>query len=215
MTGAAGPENPLDLYFSLPYGRRMDTKTQILTTAADLLQKQSMNGFSLQDVADRVGIRKPSLFHHYRNKDALVADVIDAAIIAFRRRIEAVASQPAPRQLETFLAVYVSNIGAGSGLCPVGGILGDWDHLAPDIQQRAQRLLDLQQQWLEGIALSAGYAESKDSARDWAEDVLMSLQGALVLSRVSRSPLPLERAVTRLRERTSRRKPDISQTTSR
>lgn len=182
----------------------MDTKTQILASAADLLQKQSMNGFSLQDVADRVGIRKPSLFHHYRNKDALVADVVEAAIIAFRKRMEAAAGQPPARQLETFLAVYLSNIGAGSGLCPVGGILGDWDHLAPELQQRGQRLLALQQQWLEGIALSAGYAENQDSARDWAEDVLMTVQGALVLSRVRHSPLPLERAVARLRERIGR-----------
>lgn len=190
-----------DSYKYLPYGRFMDTKTQILATAADLLQKQSMNGFSLQDVADRVGIRKPSLFHHYRNKDALVNDVVEASVIAFRKRMEAAREQPAARQLESFLAVYVSNIGAGSRLCPVGGILGDWDHLAPELQQRAQRLLDLQQQWLQQIALSGGFAQDEDAAAAWAEEVLMTVQGALTLSRVRRSPLPLERAVSRLRER--------------
>ncbi|HDZ56899.1 MAG TPA: TetR/AcrR family transcriptional regulator [Pseudomonas xinjiangensis] len=179
----------------------MDTKTQILSIAADLLQKQSMNGFSLQDVADRVGIRKPSLFHHYRNKDALVADVIESSIQAFRKRMEAMQDQPPARRLETWLSVYVSNIGAGSKLCPVGGILGDWDHLAPDLQQRAQRLLDLQQHWLEEIALSGKYVHDANAAQEWAEDLLMIVQGALVLSRVRHSPLPLERAVTRLRER--------------
>lgn len=194
----------IDLGKYLPYGRPMDTKTQILATAADLLQKRSMNGFSLQDVADRVGIRKPSLFHHYRNKDALVADVVEASILAFSKRIDAAQAQPPARRLETFLAVYVSNIGAGSRLCPVGGILGDWDHLAPELQQRAQRLLDLQQRWLENIALDGGYAPDAAAAREWAEELLMTIQGALVLSRVRRSPLPLERAVARLRERMNR-----------
>lgn len=184
----------------------MDTKTQILATAADLLQKQSMHGFSLQDVADRVGIRKPSLFHHYRNKDALVGDVIEASIGAFRKRMEASLDQPPTRQLETLLAVYVSNIGAGSKLCPVGGILGDWDHLTPELQQRAQRLLDLQQGWLERIALEGGYADGATAAQDWAEEVLITIQGALVISRVRRSPLPLERAVGRLREHLSDRR---------
>lgn len=181
----------------------MDTKTHILSTAADLLQKQSMHGFSLQDVADRVGIRKPSLFHHYRNKDALVADVIEASIAAFRKRMEACLDLPPGRQLETFLAVYVSNIGAGSKLCPVGGILGDWDHLTVELQQRAQRLLDLQQDWLQRIAVAGGYADGSEPAHDWAEEVLMTIQGALMISRVRRSPLPLERAVARLRERLS------------
>ncbi len=179
----------------------MDTRTQILVTAADLLQKQSMNGFSLQDVADRVGIRKPSLFHHYRNKEALVTDIIEASIGAFRKRMEAAQAQPPARQLETFLSVYVSNIGAGSKLCPVGGILGDWDHLAPELQHRARRLLDLQQQWLEEIALAGGYVHSQGDAQQWAEAVLIDVQGGLVLSRVRQSPLPLERAITRLRAR--------------
>ena len=185
----------------------MDTKTQILTTAADLLQKRSMNGFSLQDVADRVGIRKPSLFHHYRNKDALVADVIEASVLAFRKRMESAQGQPPARQLETFLSVYVSSIGAGSRLCPVGGILGDWDYLAPELQQRALRLLQLQQQWLESIALDGGFAPDGNTAQEWAEDLLMTIQGALVLSRVRRSPLPLEHAVARLRQRLLRQGP--------
>lgn len=183
----------------------MDTKTEILATAADLLQKQSMNGFSLQDVADRVGIRKPSLFHHYRNKEALVSDVIETSISAFRARVDALQDQPPARQLEAFFSIYLGNIGAGSRLCPVGGILGDWDHLPQQLQQRARRLLDLQQQWLERIALSGEYAHDETEAQGWAEEVLLNVQGALVLARVRQSPLPLERAVARLRQRLVRR----------
>ncbi|AQZ94593.1 hypothetical protein BVH74_07430 [Halopseudomonas phragmitis] len=189
---------------NLPYGRLMDTKTQILSTAADLLQRQSLNGFSLQDIADRVGIRKASLFHHYRNKDALVADVIDTSIQALRRHIDAQQGQPAARQLEAFFAIYLNSIGPGRRLCPVGGVLGDWDHLDQQLRQRAQRLLDLQHDWLTGIALSGQCAENSEQAGRWAERVLMLVQGGLFLSRVKGSPLPIEQAISEVRRELKR-----------
>ena len=49
----------------------MTTKEKILDAAQDLIQTRSFHGFSYQDMADRVGIRKPSLYHHFDSKDAI------------------------------------------------------------------------------------------------------------------------------------------------
>ena len=146
----------------------MDTRTQILSIASDLLQRQTVNGFSLQDVADRVGIRKASLFHHYRNKEALVADVLENSLNGFRKRMQALHSQPAQRQLDAFLDIYQRHIGAGSRLCSVSGVTGDWDHLG-------------------------------EASRRLAEQIMVRIQGAMLLSRVQSSPLPLERIIAQLR----------------
>ncbi|MFN3579219.1 MAG: TetR/AcrR family transcriptional regulator [Pseudomonas sp.] len=177
----------------------MDTRTQILKIASDLLQRQTLNGFSLQDVADRVGIRKASLFHHYRNKEALVADVLSTSLDGFRKRIEALQNQPAQRQLEGFLDIYQRQIGAGSRLCAVSAVAGDWDHLGDELRQLSRKLLDEQFSWLARIAELGGHARNGEEAEAWAEQILIRIQGAMLVSRIRNSPLPLERCITQLR----------------
>ena len=177
----------------------MDTRTQILSIASDLLQRQTVNGFSLQDVADRVGIRKASLFHHYRNKDALIADVLENSLTGFRKRIDNMQQQSAERQLDAFLDIYQHRIGAGTRLCSVSGVTGDWDHLGEEPRRWALALLNEQYAWLRKIAELGGLANTPEQAERWAEQVMIRVQGAMLLSRVKNSPLPLERTIAQLR----------------
>ena len=53
-----------------------DRKLQILEVARDLLQTQGYDGFSYQDLSDRLGLAKPSLHHHFPTKEALAIAVI-------------------------------------------------------------------------------------------------------------------------------------------
>jgi len=54
----------------------MSTKQKILDAAQDLIQTRSFHGFSFQDMADKVGIRKASLYHHFDSKDAIALAVL-------------------------------------------------------------------------------------------------------------------------------------------
>ena len=36
-----------------------------------MVQDRGLNAVSFQDLADAVGLRKPSVFHHFRNKEEL------------------------------------------------------------------------------------------------------------------------------------------------
>jgi TetR/AcrR family transcriptional regulator len=53
-----------------------DVRTRTLRAATRLLADRGFDGTSLQDVADQVGVRKPSLLYHFPSKNALRVAVL-------------------------------------------------------------------------------------------------------------------------------------------
>lgn len=61
------------------------TADRILDAAEDLFAEKGYSATSLGDVADRVGIRSPSLYNHFRNKEALYQAVLERLLEEFSR----------------------------------------------------------------------------------------------------------------------------------
>lgn len=63
-------------------GRRRGavTAARILDAAEELFAERGYHGTTLRDVADRVGLRIPSLYNHFASKDALYAAVLARGI---------------------------------------------------------------------------------------------------------------------------------------
>jgi TetR/AcrR family transcriptional regulator len=53
-----------------------DVRTAILSAATRLFAAQGVGATSIQEIADAVGIRKPSLLYHFASKDALYEAVL-------------------------------------------------------------------------------------------------------------------------------------------
>ena len=51
--------------------RREATRAEILQVAWDLAQQQGLTEFTLRDLAERVGMRAPSLYTHFESKHAI------------------------------------------------------------------------------------------------------------------------------------------------
>jgi TetR/AcrR family transcriptional regulator len=70
------------------------TADRILDAAEDLFAEKGYSATSLADVADRVGIRSPSLYNHFRNKEALYEAVLERLLTLFSAPLEELAREP-------------------------------------------------------------------------------------------------------------------------
>ena len=57
----------------------MTTKERILEEALTLFAQNGFDGTSVEQIAERVGIKAPSLYKHYKGKEDILNAIIDAA----------------------------------------------------------------------------------------------------------------------------------------
>jgi AcrR family transcriptional regulator len=65
--------------------RREATRTEILEAAWKLAQEKGLADFTLRDLAERVGMRAPSLYTHFESKKAIYDAMFGQAWIDFER----------------------------------------------------------------------------------------------------------------------------------
>ncbi|MDX1733669.1 MAG: TetR/AcrR family transcriptional regulator [Halioglobus sp.] len=68
---------------AVPSDQSPTTADRILDAAEDLFAEKGYSATSLGEVADRVGIRSPSLYNHFKNKEALYQAVLERLLADF------------------------------------------------------------------------------------------------------------------------------------
>jgi len=179
--------------------KTIDTKTTILNVAQDLLQRQSISGVSFQELANRIGIKKGSMYYHFETKDDLAAAILTRASQDLKVSFERGYHKTAIQQLEYFFSIYSDFIGAGERLCPGGSFAGEWGKISEPVKMQVIKLIKIQTQGIKDIidaGLKSGEFESHDLSLDDLTVWLVScLQGSLLTSRIMSSKDPLNSSI--------------------
>jgi len=64
----------------------MDTETAILDAAAALLEAQGPDGLTTRAVCEAAGVKSPTLYHHFGDKDGLARALIQRGLADFMQR---------------------------------------------------------------------------------------------------------------------------------
>ena len=170
--------------------RRPDTRGEIVRTARRLLLSHSYLGLNFQELADRIGIRKASLYHHFPSKLAVGQAVIDDSAQRFHRWSDTIDHLPAAQQLQAYVQMLRDALAAGGMVCPIGATAGEWDGLEPELQDTVKRFHLQQLAWLEARAARLPKPSSPQpgsatmSPRQWAAHFNATCQGALLNARL-------------------------------
>jgi TetR/AcrR family transcriptional regulator, transcriptional repressor for nem operon len=170
----------------------VDTKSMLLAEAETLMRTQGYAAFSYADLADRVGIRKASIHHHFPTKESLGTALIDNYLERFIADLEQLAERPISTKNKLLAYGEFFVIGLREGLMPLcGALAADAVELPASMQQRVKKFFKIHLDWLETI-LNEGIAERtikpKVSARRSALFILSTLQGASLVAWAMKDP---------------------------
>jgi TetR/AcrR family transcriptional regulator, transcriptional repressor for nem operon len=167
----------------------MTTKEKILDAAQELIQTRSLHGFSFQDLADRVGIRKPSLYHYFDSKDAIALAVLERAAEWVRTHLAKADGEDPAARLERYFDMFRDIHGKGERMCPGGSFASLFDGVSSSVQSSLHRFTRLHLGLVESIVrdgVERGQFQIKDQRpRDVALQILAGAQGALIIGRLT------------------------------
>lgn len=178
------------------------TAARILDVAERLVQSRGFNGFSYADVAAELGITKASLHYHFPGKAELGEALISRYAARFAdalREIDA-DDQDVPGKLAAYAALYAGVL-QEQRMCLCGMMAADYATLPPEMRSAVVRFFDENESWLEAVlaqGLSEGALRYQGSARDEAQLIISTLEGAMLVARPYGDPKRFQAAAQRL-----------------
>jgi TetR/AcrR family transcriptional repressor of nem operon len=174
------------------------TRAQILRVARDLIQTRSYLGFSFQDIADQVGIRKASLYHHFPTKEALAVEVLHEARRAFEEWSAGLRGTP-QEQLAAYVQMFRKALRAGQAMCPGGSFAAGWDCIDDEVRSAVRELRGVQVVWLSGVLGGLRPPGTGGSLADAAASVFAVCQGGLTAARMTGHVADFEASLSALK----------------
>jgi len=180
------------------------TREHILDRASRLIQRKGIGATSVGEILAAAGVHKGSLYFHFRDKEEIGREVIRQAADRFLGFVDSSLTGPTPRKaLDNFFAAALAyHRGTGfTGGCLFGNTALETSDADPGLAALVDNVFAA---WIERVArvIAAGQraGEFRDdmTALDLAQQVVATLEGGIMLSRLRKKAAPLESCIENL-----------------
>jgi TetR/AcrR family transcriptional regulator, transcriptional repressor for nem operon len=165
-------------------------KEKILDAGQTMVQDRGLNAVSFQDLADAVGLSKASVFHHFKNKDALAMGLLKRCQTTYGAQYAEVLAKdlPAPKKLREIAQLFEAGLKSNE-LCLLGALGNGSGMLSKELQAELQSTADATIDRYKKVfeqGRREGTLTFEGSPKQAATAFLAMLQGLQVLARAQR-----------------------------
>ncbi len=185
------------------------TRDQILNAAARLMHVKGYQSTSLDDVLRESGVGKGNFYYYFRSKEDLGYAIIDRITRAFVDRTLGPAFADAQADPITQIDAFLDRVLEAQrqrncvGGCVMGNLACELSDVHEGFRQRLAGIFDV---WRTRLADAVGRGQSQGRIRAAADAsrvaqfLVAGLEGAILLSKVTRDITVMERCVEELKQ---------------
>jgi len=165
---------------------------KIIAAATKMAQAHGYSGLNVRSLAEDVGIRAASLYHHFPSKAELAAAVAkryweDAAALLDSLWMETEDPLTCLRRYPS--ETFRKSLEVGNRMCLASFMTAEYDDLPEAVRKEAQIFADVNVAWLTKVLLAVGGMSAKE-AKKQALSIFAAVAGAQLIAR-GRSDLAL------------------------
>ena len=182
------------------------TADRILDAGQELIQTGGFSAMSFQDIASEVGIRKPSIIHHFPTKAELGVAIIRRYRDTFAAQLQQISEDPAKSSwdaLEFYFSPYRFFASTPDKVCLCGALAGEIPVLPEVMRVEVKQFIEAHQRWLEEIlreGVERGELVLIDSPQSLSRVIFNSLQGSLLVRRSTGDVSQLKEIINAMRK---------------
>jgi len=188
-----------------------ETRQYIIEKAAPIFNKYGYDGFSMSQLTEAIGMTKGAVYGNFRNKDEIAREAFDYNMSIIIDQITAIVRtrKHACDKLVAYAGYYIDCYQSicEKGGCPILNAAVDSDNRELPVRKNVLQTIEM---WLNSIIQIVESGKRKGEIKadldssEFASLFVSSIEGAIMLSKVTRDPVHLERAVNNIIERVNR-----------
>lgn len=184
----------------------LDTRNKIIVASARLFNMRGYHGCSLQDIMDATNLKKGGIYNYFRNKDEIAFAAFDYSFnLVIARFTDALSIAKTSRDklyaiLEVFASFYKDPVAEGG--CPIFNTAVDSNGTHPELTEKAREAINTLKRYIE-IKIDEGKESGEFKPETKSEElsslIILTTEGALIMSRVNNDPAPVAAAIKYLK----------------
>ncbi|WP_024575373.1 MULTISPECIES: TetR/AcrR family transcriptional regulator [unclassified Afipia] len=161
-----------------------NSREAILAAAKQTAQAHGYGGLNFRELADEVGIKAASIYHHFPSKADLAAAVAKRYWQDSAAALEALlAESPDPLScLRQYPDTFRKALENNNRMCLCSFMAAEYDDLPEAVRKEIQTFTDVNVAWLNRVLSAAGVARANESEQR-ARAIFAAIAGAQLIAR--------------------------------